>query len=169
MTGPVRKLVSLILLASTLTNPVSAAGMLPGTVLRVLDGDSLVLDVRGSHYRIDLAGIDAPELDQPWGGAARDSLARTLTGRFVVAQPVRYGPRGRIQGRLAFKKQDLGLNLLRSGLAWCIPQPEKPYATRYQQHLDAQTRARSARLGLWSDDSPVPPWEWRARRAGAPN
>jgi endonuclease YncB( thermonuclease family) len=27
-----------------------------------------------------------------------------------------------------------------------------------------QDAARSARLGLWTDATPVPPWEWRAAK-----
>jgi len=33
-----------------------------------------------------------------------------------------------------------------------------PYASDY---LDAETRARARRLGLWRDANPQPPWEFR--------
>ena len=42
-----------------------------GRILRVLDGDSVVLrDEHGSLHKIRLAGIDAPESRQPFGQQA---------------------------------------------------------------------------------------------------
>ena len=40
---------------------------LPGRVVRVVDGDTIVLEVAGAQHRINLAGIEAPENIQPWG------------------------------------------------------------------------------------------------------
>ncbi len=76
---------------------------LPGRVLRIVDGDSLVLDVQGSQYRIELWGIDAPERNQPWGEAAADQLNRTLTGSFVNIRVDGGGDEGRIAGRLMLR------------------------------------------------------------------
>jgi len=157
-----RYLVLLSLL--TLSAPSAADRLLSGTVLRVLDGDSLIIDVRGAQYPVELADIDAPELNQPWGRAARDWLGQALTGRFVVVRSSDVSPDGHIRGRLLFKNQDPGTTLLYQGLAWCVPQPDGKAVSEYR---DAQTDARTARRGLWSEDSPIPPWEWRRQRPGS--
>ena len=138
---------------------------LPGRVLWVVDGDSLVLDVRGSQYRIELSGIDAPELNQPWGQLAADRLKRALTGGFVVVDSADTAPDGRVHGRLTYKNRDIGLDLLHEGLAWCTigPVTETPYDTNHP-YRDAESAARQTRRGLWSDEHPVPPWEWREQR-----
>jgi hypothetical protein len=34
---------------------------------------------------------------------------------------------------------------------------------RRQSFAEAEEQGRQARLGLWADASPVPPWEWRRR------
>ena len=135
---------------------------LPGRVLWVVDGDSLVLDVRGSHYRIELADIDAPELNQPWGQTAADWLRRSLTGSFVVvhwsgttAHP--------IQGTLFSRDRDIGLDLLHEGLAWCTLGPVTELPDQGLPYREAETTARQARRGLWQDEHVVPPWEWRRR------
>ena len=152
----------------TLSAPSAADRLLPGRVLHVLDGDSLILDVRGGQYRVELADIDAPELNQPWGQAARDWLGQTLKGRFVVVRSSDFSPDGHIRGRLLFKNQDPGTTLLYQGLAWCVPQPDGKAVGASREYLDAQIDARAARRGLWSDASPVPPWEWRRQRPGSP-
>jgi endonuclease YncB( thermonuclease family) len=138
---------------------------LPGRVLWVLDGDSLVLDVRGSQYRIELSGIDAPELNQPWGQAAADRLKQALTGGFIVVDSAYTAPDGRVRGRVTYKNRDVGLDLLLEGLAWSTigPVTETPYETNHP-YRDAAAAARQARRGLWSDEHPVPPWEWREQR-----
>jgi endonuclease YncB( thermonuclease family) len=139
----------------------AADHQLPGRVLRVADGDSLVLEVGGGQYQIELAGIDAPELNQPWGPAAADRLNSSLTGAFVVVARAYRGTDGRTTGTVVFKDRDIALDLLYDGLAWSTietltktPGPAHPYT-------EAERRARVARRGLWSDDEPVPPWDWR--------
>ena len=32
------------------------------------------------------------------------------------------------------------------------------------RYEDAEMKAKDERIGLWSDESPVPPWEWRRQR-----
>ena len=158
----ISQLVALILIATGTAG--AADRQLPGRVLWVIDGDSLMLDVRGSHYRIELADIDAPELNQPWGRVAADRLKHALTGSFVVVHWSGRSDEGPINGSLIFKRRDIGLELLGEGLAWCtLAAPSD--ATRYQNHAyrDAEAAARKARRGLWSDAHPVPPWEWRRR------
>ena len=151
----------------TLSAPATADKLLPGRVLHVLDGDSLILDVRGGQYRVELANIDAPELNQPWGQAARDWLGQALTGRFVVVRSSDSSPDGHIRGRLLFKNQDPGTTLVYQGLAWCVPQPDGKAVSASREYLDAQRDARVARRGLWSDDRPIPPWDWRRQRPGS--
>ena len=134
---------------------------LPGRVLRVIDGDSLVLDVRGSQYQVELAGIDAPELDQPWGPVAAERLYTLLTGAFIVvdaAGTVGYQP---VIGSVVFSGRDVALGQLYDGLAWSTSGagPQSPHANN--TYADAQAQARAARRGLWSDEHPIPPWEWR--------
>jgi len=140
----------------------AAERQLPGRVLRVVDGDSLILDVRGSQYRVELADIDAPELNQPWGQEAAQWLQRRLTGSFVVVNWVDSTVDGRVRGSLTFKNGDPGTDLLHSGLAWCTigPVTRTPYEQNHP-YRDAEAAARLARRGLWSDDHAIPPWEWR--------
>src|SRR5690554_382399 len=56
------------------------------TVLRgrcwVVDGDTIVID----NLHIRLAGIDAPELDHPWGKQAKWALVKLCKGQIITAR-----------------------------------------------------------------------------------
>lgn len=134
---------------------------LPGQVARVVDGDSLMIDVRGARYPVDLAFVDAPESNQPWGAEATRQLHTSLTGRFVVVDvqgPVDDRP---LHGSVTLQDRDIALDLLHAGLAWStLPadtagSPPHPYNA-------AAAAARAARRGLWADQHPIPPWIWRS-------
>ena len=138
---------------------------------RVPDGDTLALGTRFSVYDyVRLAGIDAPEVGrgrskpgQPWGPESGARLRQLLEteGMAVRVTVEDVDPYGRIVGwaRLA-SGEPLNERLVSEGLAW--------WYERYYPGLDAlrraQEKARAERRGLWSDPSPVPPWEHR--RAG---
>lgn len=59
------------------------------TVKRVLDGDTFQTyrKVNGSNF-VRLADVNAPELNQFGGYAARDRLKRQIQGKTVTLQPV---------------------------------------------------------------------------------
>jgi micrococcal nuclease len=48
----------------------------------VIDGDTIVIN--GTHIR--LAGIDAPEMDQPWGKKAKFAMIALCKGKIVTAE-----------------------------------------------------------------------------------
>src|SRR5680860_1227325 len=48
----------------------------------VLDGDTIVID----KVRVRLAGIDAPELDHPWGQKSKWALVELCRGKKITAQ-----------------------------------------------------------------------------------
>ena len=52
-----------------------------GTVIRVIDGDTIIVMVDGIEMRIRLWGIDAPERDQRDGAAAQRKL-ESITPHF---------------------------------------------------------------------------------------
>jgi endonuclease YncB( thermonuclease family) len=57
---------------------------------------------------------------------------------------------------------DAGLDVAKRGLAWIferhLPQASPDVQASY---LDAKAQAREAKLGLWQDNDPMPPWEFR--------
>jgi micrococcal nuclease len=53
--------------------------------------------------------------------------------------------------------RNLNQELVRARLAWWYRQ----FAKRDSVLPALEQEARAAKRGLWSDPSPVPPWEWR--------
>jgi micrococcal nuclease len=66
------------------TTPLYARRRMPATITGrgyVVDGDSIIID----KVMIRLAGIDAPELDQPYGQNAKQALMRLCRGQIIRA------------------------------------------------------------------------------------
>lgn len=123
----------------------------------VLDGDTILVEHEGQTDKVDLWGIDCPELSQPYG-----QQARQFTINRVLGQMVRVRVKGHHKGRvLAFVDSGPGstLNeeLVGGGLGWFYPRQSKD--TFLIPLL--QDTARQDRRGLWADKDPVAPWQWR--------
>lgn len=130
----------------------------------VHDGDTVTcVDERGRPRRIRLRGIDAPEHGQPHGDASRRALATKLAGGVVRVEGGDRDQHGRLLGRLRIGDRDLNRELVAEGHAWVFD----GFAPG-EDLLAAEAEARRHRRGLWSDDRPVEPRQWRAAhpRAG---
>lgn len=136
---------------------------LSGRITGVLDGDSIVLlDEAGEEHTVRLFGIDAPERGQPHADVARQFLADKLARRsvgVVVQGRDRYG---RSTGTVYLEESNINLLMVRQGHAWWYRQ----YASHDHLLEEAERAAREQRAGLWSETSPVPPWEWRRVKPG---
>lgn len=138
--------------------PAAGAETLSGTVVTVIDGDTLTLaDAAKKRYRVRLAGVDAPEAKQPFGVESARALAKLCQGK---AAKVEWSEKaGRVHlGQVTCQDKDAGVEQVRQGMAWVSPKQTTPGSALYE--LEAVGRLR--KVGLWADEEPVPPWEWRA-------
>lgn len=136
---------------------------LAGRVVSVHDGDTVnVLDAGKVQHKIRLAGIDAPELHQAFGRVSQRHLSAAVHGKTVVVQWNKHDKYGRIVGTILLDDHDVNLDQVRAGLAWHYKryEREQPLAERVT-YAKAETEAHAARLGLWQDADPVPPWDYR--------
>lgn len=143
-----------------------------GKVASVHDGDSLRVvrleDRR--HIKVRLSGIDAPEMSvkgrwqaQPYCKASRDLLREILpVGSIVTIVDMGTDKYGRTlatvvslpDGRVVQEE------LLRSGLAWVY----RRYCKSCDYWIQLEEDARKNMRGLWRDNHPIPPWEWRKKQ-----
>lgn len=143
--------------------------MLTGRVVGVSDGDTIVvLDPNYQKQKVRLNGIDAPEMGQESGRAAKESLARMVYGREVQVRWLKRDRYERILGRVFLGSTDVNLTQLRTGMAWYYRAYENdvPSADR-SSFARAEDEARTTNRGLWRTGIPTPPWEYRSsNRAG---
>ncbi|MDB5890424.1 MAG: hypothetical protein JWP47_1255 [Polaromonas sp.] len=139
------------------------AGGITGTVVRVVDGDTVWLQTRAAArpVKVRVAGIDAPEICQAGGTASRDFLRQ-----HILRKPVRlhrppsrkYDDYGRTLGRLEFNGEDIGRWMVSSGHAWS-------YGSGYSAGAYAPEQARAARdrKGLFAQANAENPRSFRRR------
>ncbi|MDD2920150.1 thermonuclease family protein [Rhodoferax sp.] len=131
-----------------------------GVVTHVSDGDTLWLrPADGSVPRkVRLLGLDAPELCQPGGEAARAALQGLVAGKPVQVTVNFQDSYGRDLGRLRVDARDVGAALVSAGQAWSSRWHNGlgPYAVQ-------EASARLARLGLFADPAALLPRDFRQR------
>lgn len=136
-----------------------------GKVVRVRDGDSIVVLRGGIGIEVRLDGIDCPELAQAFG-----RKAKKFTTGLTFRKAVRLVGKGkdRYDRELAevFLPDGRSLNreLVAAGLAWWY----RKYSTDRTLETLEQT-ARLARCGLWAEQNPVPPWDFRVSSQRRPD
>jgi len=139
------------------------ADTLLGKVIHVQDGDTItVLDDTHTQHIIRLTGIDAPEKRQAFGNVSKQSLAEQVAGQSVAVEWVKVDKYGRKLGKVLLAGLDCNLVQVKRGLAWHYKQYQREQSpTDQQSYAAAEIEARAAKLGLWRDADPVPPWEFR--------
>lgn len=137
-----------------------------GKVVRVADGDTITVLAPGNQQvKVRLYGIDCPEKGQAFGQKARHFTAERVAGRNVQVSVLDTDRYGRAVG--VVKTEDGGIlnqELLTNGYAWLYTRYCKAtFCTEWQAQ---ELRARTAKVGLWSDKTPMEPWNWRKANKG---
>jgi len=149
-----------------------AAEVLQGRVVGVADGDTItVLDTTKQQHKIRFAGIDAPERKQPFGTRSRQNLARYVAGKEVRLDCHKTDRYRRKICKVWVQPVDcprcgttleVGLAQVTDGMAWWYRRyAEEQTPEDWGQYESAEQEASSRKRGLWQDNDPVPPWEWR--------
>jgi micrococcal nuclease len=130
-------------------------------VIGVSDGDTIKVLDRGRSKTIRLRGIDCPEKQQAYGKRAKQMAADLVFGKQV--RVVKHGsdrysreiadivlPDGRVLNQV----------LVGEGMCWWY----RHYAPHDRRLQTLEAESRAARIGLWRDRNPIPPWEFRKQR-----
>lgn len=149
-----------VLLAALVVTPAYAETM-SGTVVTIIDGDTLVIqDAAKKHHVVRLAEIDAPEPKQRFYMQSSRALARMCLHKTAKVEWSQRDEHKRYLGYVNCAGTDANAEQLKHGMAWGSPKSTKPTSALYE--LEAYARLR--RIGLWRDENPVAPWEFRARK-----
>ena len=139
-------------------------------VVRIIDGDTIeVKNDHGLKFKIRLLGIDGPESNQRFGNESFLYLKKIINGKTVTIispphknKPYTLGYYKRIIGKIILNGKDINLEMIKKGMAWHFKKYKK------SQHIDdrysynkAEVEAQEKNIGLWKNENPLPPWEWR--------
>lgn len=134
-------------------------------VTRVFDGDTLwVKPLAGGRYRkLRLDGVDAPEICQSGGPAARAALTALVLDQVVTVRVRAFDDYGRALAQVSAGGDDMAAALVRSGHAWSARWRRSlgPYAAE-------ELQARAERKGVFVVDSAETPREFRRRHGPCP-
>ncbi len=126
-------------------------------VKRVIDGDSiLVVDSNDMEFEAQLEGIDAPEMKQEFGKESLEALTKMLKDQKVKLTWKSKDTYDRLLAQVHLEDKHINVEMLRSGMAWHFKRYNKS-----EELAKIELEAKQAKKGLWSQESPVAPWDYR--------
>jgi micrococcal nuclease len=143
-------------------------------VVKVKDGDTVVVETQKGHKELRIWGIDAPEWGQPKSLEAKNKLKELVLNKhvrvrhpktddfnrdlaFITIEDTESHSDGVKSSEGAPKEIDVGSILISQGLAWCFsPDPEHK-----QGYETLEAKARNLGLGIWSMPNPKKPVDFR--------
>ena len=144
-------------------SPCRAENRLSGTVVSVMDGDTLGIRTPNRAFvKVRLYGIDAPEHGQAYGNKAKKALSCLVFKKNVSIVVKDIDTYKRVVGIVWTQGRNINEQMIRKGYAWVYRwfcrEPEK------SRWLKLEKEAKTERIGLWAGKKPVPPWQWRRRK-----
>jgi micrococcal nuclease len=139
-------------------SPSFAIANFTGSVVSVLDGDTIEVLHNTNPERIRLSGIDCPEKGQAFGNRAKQAASALIFGKDVTLDTHGQDKYGRTPGDV-FLLDGTHVNhtLVKDGRCWLY----RKYAPLNTELEKLVKDAREAKQGLWADPSPIPPWVYR--------
>jgi len=130
---------------------------LTGKVIKIADGDTFtLLTSEKEKIRVRLHGIDCPERKQSYSKQATQFLKLKIKGEYVKVKITDTDRYGRTIGVVYFEEQNINEAMLTKGFAWHYAQYDNN-----KKWAKLEREARKKGIGIWSQQTPTPPWEWR--------
>jgi endonuclease YncB( thermonuclease family) len=133
----------------TPTIEVAEGGEETGTVVRVVDGDTIDVSINGQTYRVRYIGMNTPETNEPCGSEATDYNAGLVSGQTVTlvkdtSETDRYD---RLLRYVYVGDTFVNATLVEDGYAEAAKYPPDD---EYADFFDSlQDQAESANIGCW--------------------
>ncbi|MFC1931887.1 thermonuclease family protein [Chloroflexota bacterium] len=143
----------------TADQTVSPSQLTEAKVVRVIDGDTIEVDIGGKPYKVRYIGIDTPEVGQPGADKATYFNAQLVSGKTVylekdVSETDRYG---RLLRYVWLEEAMVNAIMVTNGYAQVSTYP--PDVKYQQDFLELQRQAEESGLGLWAVPQPTPTTE----------
>jgi micrococcal nuclease len=149
-----------LFLGFLLFNMLPSIGQFTAKVIAVSDGDSFTILAEGNKkIKIRLHGIDAPEHGQDFSKRAHEFLGDLIFGKSVQIDKRNIDRYGRTIAVVFVNNINVNEEMLKAGMAWHYKEYDK--TTRWSA---LEQNARNSRVGLWSQPSPIAPWDYRKQK-----
>jgi len=119
-----------------------------GNVTRVIDGDTIEVDILGSKVKVRLLDINTPEKKQPYHDEAMNFLKSKVEGKQVLLERGKENKDkyGRMLRYAFFNKDFINEKILEEGLANFYSYQETRYTSKLKK---AEQSAREEKKGIW--------------------
>ena len=141
--------------------PIASAAEWTGSVVDVRDGDLLKINHpdKGA-VTVMLYGIDAPDHGQPYFQEAKEFLAGKVEGQVVTVRELET-EQNVITALVFHNGANINEQVLQAGYGWVYQKHcREEFCTEW---LTYERVAREHKRGLWQEEDPMPPWEWRKK------
>lgn len=137
-------------------------------VLKVASGDLLLVDDGVNKVLVRIIGINAPENGQNFFEESKTNLSGLVLNKKVVLKYSLHNLKdesGYFPARVFIDHKDIGLDALQNGFAWYYEKDKFFFEKKdVKENADAQMKAQTAKAGLWKEEKPLPPWEYREQK-----
>lgn len=155
-----KKVIFIFFFLISLSNTFSQT-TLTAKVVGIKDGDTVVvLDSLNNQITLRLAEVDTPEKSQAFGTKAKQFTSDQIylkTIKYVVTDTDRYG---RSIAMIYYDEDSkyLSAEIIKAGMGWHY----KRYSTS-KELAKFEDNAKKNKIGLWVDNNPIAPWEFRKK------
>jgi endonuclease YncB( thermonuclease family) len=132
-----------------------------GKVVEIRGGDVLnIVHPEEGILTITLYGINAPEEKQRYFKRAKKFLTEKVEGRVVNVREI-LTEQKILTAVIVCDGININEKVLQAGYAWVYEKYcDQDFCSDW---LTYEKQARNKKSGLWQDENPIPPWEWREK------
>jgi micrococcal nuclease len=136
---------------------------IPVQVLKIYDGDTVLVGHGNYRFKVRLSRIDSPEKGQKFLTSSLDAgeVATNCASKLVSQKSLLKIERQDIYGRILGDLEGLSLRLVEEGCAGLYPHAEFSSKAEKFKYLKAYKKAKASRRGLWQYGGFIQPKIWR--------
>lgn len=148
----------------TFLNSLFLFSQIKAKIVAVKDGDTVVALLNNkTQETLRLADVDCPENRQPFGKNAKQFTSSQVFGKNVTFYRVGKDRYRRTIAKIFYDNEKyLSSEIIKAGFGWWYYKASKNFKLK-----DVEILAKKKKLGLWSDENAIAPWDFRKMKKPA--
>ena len=133
-------------------------------VVKIYDGDTVLVGWGSYQWKVRLSRIDAPELNQPVLGSVRSAglLSRNCLVNMLGGRAQLKFEKMDMYGRILGDLDQVTFKMIEEGCATLYPYAEFSHQQEKYAYIKALKMAKARRRGLWKYSGIMQPKKWRS-------